>query len=159
MMMIRTTVALLGATALGATAALAQMTTPGAPTGSMQQQTMPQQQMPPQEQTPPEQTTPDTSAPSSTTTLTNADVTDSDVDQFATAVLAVQKIQKDPAVADSDKQKNMADAVKQAGLTPEKFNAIAKASQADPALMKRIQTAAASKMQPGPGGSTGSAGG
>lgn len=159
-MMIRTTVALFGATALGATAALAQMTTPGAPPGSMGQQTMPQQQMPPQQQTPPEQTTPDTTtAPSSTATLTNADVTDTDVDQFATAVLAVQKIQKDTSVADSDKQKNMADAVKQAGLTPEKFNAIAKASQADPALMKRIQTAAAAKMQPAPGGSSGSAGG
>jgi hypothetical protein len=113
----------------------------------------------PQQQTP-QQTAPDTAtAPSSTATLTNADVTDADVDQFASAVLAVQKIQKDSTIADADKQKNMADAVKQAGMTPEKFNAIAKASQADPALMKRIQTAAAAKMQPAPGGSSGPAGG
>lgn len=155
MKMFRTTAALLGATALGATAALAQMTTPGA-----QQQTMPQQDMQQQQEMQQQATPPDTSAaPSASAKLTNADVTDSDVDQFATAVLAVQKVQGDASIAASDKQKNMADAVKQAGMTPEKFNAIAQASQSDPALMKRIQTAAAAKMQPAPGGSSGSAGG
>lgn len=151
MTMTRMTVALLGATVLGATTALAQMTTPGAPPQSMQQQqqTMPQQSMP-------DQTTPDTTMAPATKALTNADVSDADVDQFATAVLAVQKVQGDASIADTDKQKNMADAVKQAGMTPQKFNAIATASQSDPALMKRIQTAAAAKVQSTPGAASGS---
>jgi hypothetical protein len=146
MTMIRTTAALLGATALGATAALAQTMAPGASPPPTQQQTTPQQT------TPQTATTPTTSA-----TLTNAQVTDSDVNQFATAVLAVQKIEGDTSVADADKQKHMAGAVKQAGLTPQKYNAIAKASQADPALMKRIQTAAAAQMQAAPAASAGAA--
>jgi hypothetical protein len=79
--------------------------------------------------------------------MTSADVSDGDVDQFASAVLAVQKVAQDSSVAGADKQAKMADAVKQSGLSPEKFNAIARASQSDPALMKRIQTAAAAKFQ------------
>jgi GH25 family lysozyme M1 (1,4-beta-N-acetylmuramidase) len=131
----RSTALLLAVTAFGATAATAQSASDPA------QATSP---------------APTAQAPAAAP-LTNADVTDSDVNQFATAVLAVQKIESDASVADSDKQTKMAAAVKDSGMTPEKFNAIAKASQSDPALMKRIQTAAAAQMQASP--DTGSAGG
>lgn len=134
--------ALFAASALGGTAALAQSTTP---------------------QTTPPQTTPPAStgtAPTTTpTTPTAASYTDADVDQFAGAALAVQKIQQDATVPDADKQTKMSAAVTSSGLTPEKFNAIATASQSDPALMKRIQTAAAAKMPaPSTAPTTGSSG-
>lgn len=133
--------ALLGATALGSTAALAQTTPPTTP---------------PTEQTAPPATT-GTAAPAAAA----ASYTDSDVDQFAGAALAVQKIQQDATVPDADKQTKMSAAVTSSGLTPEKFNAIATASQSDPALMKRIQTAAAAKMpaSPSKAPTTGSSGG
>lgn len=67
---------------------------------------------------------------------------DAEVDQFAKAVLAVQNIQQDTTAAPADKQTKMAAAVQASGLTPEKFNEIAAASNADPALMQRIQLAA-----------------
>jgi hypothetical protein len=125
--------ALLGASALGGTAALAQ-------------------------------TAPQTPAPASgdapaTTPGAATAYTDADVDEFAGAALAVQKIQQDASVADADKQTKMASAVTSSGLSPEKFNAMATASQSDPALMKRIQTAAAAKMQAsGTAGATGATG-
>ena len=71
---------------------------------------------------------------------------DAEIDQFAKAVLAVQKIQEDTAISATEKQAKMAAAVQAAGLTAEKFNEIASASNADPALMQRIQ-AAAGKVQ------------
>ena len=128
-----TMAALLGATALCGTAALAQTTPQAAP--------------------------PATTPPAASTTAPAASYTDADVDQFATAALAVQKIQQDAAVPDTDKQTKMSAAVTSSGLTPEKFNAMATASQSDPALMKRIQTAAAAKMQASPAsGASGAAG-
>lgn len=141
-----TLAALLAASTLGSTAALAQSTSP--------QTTTPQT-------TPPAATgTPPTTTPAAPTA---ASYTDADVDQFASAALAVQKIQQDATVPDADKQTKMSAAVTSSGLTPEKFNAIATASQSDPALMKRIQTAAAAKMPASPStapttGSSGSAG-
>jgi len=130
-----TMAALLGATALCGTAALAQTTPQASPPAT----------------TPP--------AASAAPAAPAASYTDADVDQFATAALAVQKIQQDAAVPDTDKQTRMSAAVTSSGLTPEKFNAIATASQSDPALMKRIQTAAAAKMQASPAsGASGAAG-
>ena len=134
------------AVALGATGALAQSTAP---------------QTPPAQTPPASGMTPGAAAPSAGAT---ASFSDSDVDQFASAAIAVQSIQNDATVAAADKQTKMASAVSSSGLSPEKFNAIAKASQSDPALMKRIQTAAAAKMQASPkatpdaGGSTGPSG-
>ena len=90
---------------------------------------------------------PDTATTATTPSAGAASYTDADVDQFASAAIAVQKIQGDASVAATDKQTKMASAVSSSGLTPEKFNAIATASQSDPALMKRIQTAASAKMQ------------
>lgn len=143
-----TMAALLGATALGGTAALAQMA-PESQTMMPPAQTTPPQTMP-QQTTPPTADEPTTTAPS---TAAPTSFTDADVDKFAGAALAVQKIQQDTTVPDTDKQIKMSAAVTSSGLTPEQFNAIATASQSDPALMKRIQTAAAKKQ--GAGGSTG----
>jgi hypothetical protein len=109
---------------------------------------MPQQTTPPTADEPTTTTAPSTAAPTS--------FSDADVDKFAGAALAVQKIQQDTTVPDADKQTKMSAAVTSSGLTPEQFNAIATASQSDPALMKRIQTAAAKKQ--GAGASTGATG-
>ncbi|MGN6277588.1 MAG: DUF4168 domain-containing protein [Sphingomonas sp.] len=106
--------------------------------------------------------TANTTASAAAPTASAASYTDADVNEFATAAIAVQKIQGDASVAATDKQKQMASAVTSSGLTPEKFNAIATASQSDPALMKRIQTAASAKMEasaPSPKPSAGSVAG
>lgn len=67
---------------------------------------------------------------------------DAELEQFAKAVMAVQQIQQDTAISATDKQTKMAAAVQETGLTAEKFNEIASASNSDPALMQRIQVAA-----------------
>lgn len=107
--------------------------------------------------------TANTTASATAPTASAAAYTDADVDHFATAAIAVQKIEGDASVAATEKQKQMASAVTSSGLTPDKFNAIATASQSDPALMKRIQTAASAKMSatpaaPGASGTAGAAG-
>lgn len=86
-------------------------------------------------------TTPAPQTPSGTAPA-GATYSDAEIDQFAKAVLAVQKIQQDTTASATDKQTKMAAAVQAAGLTPQKFNEIASASNADPALMQRIQVAA-----------------
>ena len=82
--------------------------------------------------------------PSPTSTFT-----DTELEQYVKAALAVQQIQQDTTTPDADKQAKMAAAVQSAGLTPEKFNQIATASQSDPALQQRIQ-AVAGKLQQTP---------
>ena len=72
--------------------------------------------------------------------------TDSELQQFASAAIAIQRIENDSAAAPADKEPMMAAAVQQSGLTPQRFNEIAEASNADPALMQRIQNAVG-KMQ------------
>lgn len=87
-------------------------------------------------------TAPAPQTPPAGTTTAGKSYSDAEVDQFAKAVLAVQNIQQDTTAAPADKQTKMAAAVQAAGLTPEKFNEIASASNADPTLMQRIQAAA-----------------
>lgn len=91
-------------------------------------------------------TAPAPQAPSPGTAPAGTTYSDAEIEQFAKAVLAVQKIQQDTTASATDKQTKMAAAVQGAGLTPAKFNEIASASNADPALMQRIQ-AAAGKVQ------------
>ncbi|MGK6354527.1 DUF4168 domain-containing protein [Sphingomonas sp. DT-207] len=74
-----------------------------------------------------------------------AAVSDSEVTQFATAALAVDKLRKDTTVAEADKNTKMVEAISSSGLQPARFNEIAQAMQADPALNKRIQEAAAAQ--------------
>lgn len=72
-------------------------------------------------------------------------VTDAEVDHYAAAALAVQRIEREAAPEDENKPQRMAAAVEQAGLTPTRFNEIAKAQQGDPALQARIHDAAAER--------------
>lgn len=139
---LRMTGALIGAVMIGSGATAAQTTAPTTPMSTATQTTAPSA-MPSPSATQQPTTTP--AAP-----LTSADVNDNEVGQFATAVVAVNKIQQDATVADADKQTKMAAAVTGSGLTPHRFNEIAKASQADPALMTRIQAAAAKQMKAAP---------
>lgn len=68
---------------------------------------------------------------------------DTELEQYVRAALAVQRVQQDQAMPDTDKQAKMAQAVQQEGLSPERFNEVASAAQADPALQQRIQAVAA----------------
>jgi len=70
-------------------------------------------------------------------------VTDSEVSSYAQAAAKVQAIAKDTALADDAKQQQMATAVSEAGLAPQRFNEISQAINADPQLRERIQTAMA----------------
>jgi hypothetical protein len=130
----------LGAMMIGSAAIAAQTTAPMTPTPAPTSTPS----------TAPSTSTMPQAAPAPATPLTSADINDSEVGQFATAVVAVNKIQQDTTVADADKQSKMAAAVTGSGLTPQRFNQIAKASQSDPALMTRIQTAAAKQMKDAP---------
>lgn len=76
---------------------------------------------------------------------TSATVSDAEVDQFATAVVAVDKINKDASVPADQKQTQMASAVTASGLTPERFNSIATAMNADTALQAKVGAAIQAK--------------
>ncbi len=76
-------------------------------------------------------------------------VTDAELKLFAKAALAVDKVNKDAAVPAADKQKKMAEAVSGSGLPPARFNEIAQASQADPALQQKVQAAIVAEQQAG----------
>jgi len=80
-----------------------------------------------------------------------APVSDSEVQQYATALVAINQVQQDTTVAEADKQQAMVSKVQETGLAPQRFNEITQASQSDPALQQRIQTAMAS---PPPGSPT-----
>ncbi len=120
----------LAAAAIAITPAALAQTAPQTSTGTAPTSTAPAQTSP---------ATPTAPAPST------AAVTDAEVDQFATAALEVNKIQADASVSAADKGAKMAAAVTATGLTADRFNAISQAMAADPALNKRIQTAAAAK--------------
>jgi len=81
---------------------------------------------------------------------TSATVSDAEVDQFATAVLAVDTINKDATVAADAKQERMASAVTASGLTPERFNSIATAMNADSALQAKVGAAIQAKAPAAP---------
>lgn len=82
-----------------------------------------------------------TSPPAQQTQARSLD--DKEVRQFTAAAITVQKVQQDSSIAAADKQTKIVAALQQSGLSPQRFNAIAEASNQDPALMRRIQTAAA----------------
>jgi 2-oxoglutarate dehydrogenase E2 component (dihydrolipoamide succinyltransferase) len=78
-------------------------------------------------------------------------VSDTEVDSFAKATVAVQKISADAQLDESAKQKQMAEAVKSAGLEPARYNDIGKAVSSDPALLAKIRTAMAKYAGPSKG--------
>lgn len=76
-----------------------------------------------------------------------AEVSDEEVARFALAALMVQQIAEDTATSQEEKQAAMVGALGQAGVAPDRFNEIAKASQADPELNERINAAAAAHIE------------
>jgi hypothetical protein len=74
-------------------------------------------------------------------------VTDTEVKQFATALVAINDVQKNPALSPTDKQKAMVAKVQEQGLQPQRFNEIAQASQSDTSLQGKVQSELA-KQQP-----------
>jgi hypothetical protein len=136
-MKFRNQMMLFGATMLAAPAAFAQ-TAPTAPAA-------------PAPAAPTTQTAP--AAPAAEATATSATVTDTEVTQFATAAIAISKVQADTAVPEADKTTKFIEAINTAGLQPARFNAIATAMQSDTALNARIQKAGAAAQGAGtPGG-------
>ena len=75
-------------------------------------------------------------------------VSDEEVGRFARAALAVEQIAADAALDATEKKAAMKNAVEQAGFERQRFNEIARASQADAALQARIQAAAAAQVEP-----------
>lgn len=72
-------------------------------------------------------------------------VTDAEVDQFANAVLEVDKINNDAAVPADEKQTQMAAAVTATGLTADRFNTIATAINTDSELQAKVGAAIQAK--------------
>ena len=75
----------------------------------------------------------------------SATVSDAEVTQFATALQAVDRINKDAATPATEKQAKMAAAVTSAGLTPERFNSIGQSLAKDPALQAKVAAAIQAK--------------
>lgn len=96
----------------------------------------------------PQETAPQTTAPA--TPAAPAPVSDDEVKKFAKAALAADKISKDTAIAATEKQQKMAEAVTTSGLEPTRFNEIAQASQADSALQQKVQAAIVAEQQASP---------
>lgn len=68
-----------------------------------------------------------------------ASFSDTDIQAYVKSLTDVQRIDQDTALAQEQKQAGMVEAIKAAGLTPQKFNEISVASQSDPGLQQRIQ--------------------
>jgi hypothetical protein len=124
---------------------------PATPQTAPDQSTSPDSALPgaePQDSLPPpdagEPATPpaDAAAPPSGP-VASADVTDAEVSSYAQAATKVQEIAKNAALPDDAKQQQMASAVSEAGLEPQRFNEISQAIGADPELRARVQTAMA----------------
>lgn len=76
-----------------------------------------------------------------------AAVSDDEVNRFARAALAVEQIAADSALDAAQRKTAMKNAVEQAGFASQRFNEIARASQADAALQARIQASAAAQIE------------
>lgn len=117
---------LAAASALMASAAIAQTTTPA--------QTTPAQPTAPATQ---DQGTTGAGTASAST------FTDTEVKQYATAALAVNKINADTSIPTAEKNTKFVAAITASGLQPQRFNEISQAMASDTALNQRIQAAAA----------------
>lgn len=117
---------LAAASALMASAAIAQTTTPA--------------------QTTPAQPTAPAAQDQGTTgagTASTSTFTDTEVKQYATAALAVNKINADTSIPTAEKNIKFVAAITASGLQPQRFNEISQAMASDTALNQRIQAAAA----------------
>jgi hypothetical protein len=118
-----------------------------APEGALPSQPAPDTSAPAPQSAPPSVAAPDAGAAAQATTS----VSDAEVDQFARATVKVQKINADTKLDESAKQKQMADAVKAAGMDPARFNEIGKAIASDTALRAKVQMAMAKYAGPSKG--------
>lgn len=82
---------------------------------------------------------PMTGAPATTPQSGTASYTDDELRSFAFAAIEADKVQQDSTLSASDKQTKMRSAVQSHGLDADRFNTIARAVQADPALKKRVE--------------------
>ncbi|UYY76162.1 DUF4168 domain-containing protein [Sphingomonas sp. R1] len=123
---------LAAASALMASAAIAQTTTPA--------QTTPAQPAAPATQ---DQGT------TGAGTASAAGFTDTEVKQYATAALAVNKINADTSIPTAEKNTKFVAAITASGLQPQRFNEISQAMASDTALNQRIQAAAAQSQTSG----------
>jgi len=123
---------LAAASALMASAAIAQTTT-------LAQTTAPAQTTPAQPAAPATQEQGTTGAGATSTST----FTDTEVKQYATAALAVNKINADTSIPTAEKNPKFVAAITASGLQPQRFNEISQAMASDTALNQRIQAAAA----------------
>ncbi|WP_198302057.1 DUF4168 domain-containing protein [Croceicoccus marinus] len=77
-----------------------------------------------------------------------AQITDAEVDSYAAAMVDIQKIDADAAMAAEEKQTQMVATVSEQGLTPQRFNEITTQVQSDPELQQRVQLAMSELMAP-----------
>ena len=70
-----------------------------------------------------------------------AAISDADIKAYASVAAKADKIQADASLSEADKNAQMAAAVKDSGLDPDKFNAITAASKTDPQLQRKIRAA------------------
>lgn len=73
--------------------------------------------------------------------MTSADVTDEQVSSFAAAAIRMREVRADETLDDAGKRAAAEAIVAEEGLTPQDYQAIGTAAQADPALAERIQLA------------------
>jgi hypothetical protein len=73
-------------------------------------------------------------------TVAQTEFTDLEVTSFARAVIAIDPIQADTALDETQRQQKMADALAGAGIEIDTFNAIVVQSRTDAALKTRVQT-------------------
>lgn len=76
-------------------------------------------------------------------TASTSTFTDTEVKQYATAALAVNKINADTSIPTAEKNTKFVAAITASGLQPQRFNEISQAMASDTALNQRIQAAAA----------------
>lgn len=98
----------------------------------------------------PAQTTPATpdqgttgAGAAATATAGASTFTDTEIQQYATAALAVNKINEDTSIPAAEKNPKFVAAITSSGLQPQRFNEISQAMASDTALNQRIQAAAA----------------
>ncbi len=78
---------------------------------------------------------------------TKVTITPQDIDNFAKAVIEVNKIQTDASLDKDQKQTAMTAAVEQSNLDPFKFNTIVQASETNAELKQRVQLAITQQQQ------------
>lgn len=78
------------------------------------------------------------------------DFSDMEIESFAEAAVQIQELASDPAADQAAIQEQAEQIVADSGLTPDSYNEIARATQADPEVAERVQLAVAS-MQGQPG--------